>query len=106
MEWLPSGIGDNMPDITITITDDEMRALAYVAADPVEWITNFTKNRAAAATQEIYENEVARMIADPNIKTIPADKDAVVRAANIKSAAVRHAEFLAMPPLAGKPSPD
>lgn len=87
-----------MVDITITITDDEMRALEYAAVDPVEWITNFTKNRAAAAAQEIYENEVARMMADPDIKTIPADKDAVVRAANIKSAAARHAEFLATPP--------
>ena len=88
-----------MPDITITITDDEMKALEYVAVDPVEWITNFTKNRAAAAAQEIYESEVARMIADPDIHTIPADKDQVVRDAEIKSAADRHAEFLANQPI-------
>ena len=89
-----------MPDLTITLTDDEMRALAYVAVDPVEWVTNFAKNRAAAAMQEIYDNEVARMMADPNIKSIPADKAEVVRAANIRSAADRHAEFLANPPIA------
>ena len=88
-----------MVDITITITDDEMRMLEYIAVDPVEWITNFTKNRAAAATQEMYESEMARMMADPNIKSIPADRDAVVRAANIQSAAERHAEFLANPPI-------
>jgi hypothetical protein len=88
-----------MVDITITITDEEMKALAYAAVDPVEWITNLTKSRAAAATQEIYDNELARMMADPEIKSIPADKDAVVRAANIKSAADRHADFLANPPV-------
>jgi hypothetical protein len=88
-----------MVDITITITDDEMRALAYVAVDPVEWITNLTKNRAAAAVQEIYEQEVARMMADPTITSIPASKINVVRAAKIKSAAERHAEFLAAPPI-------
>ena len=88
-----------MPDLTITLTDDEMRALAYVAVDPVEWVTNFAKNRAAAAMNEIYETEMARMMADPDIKTIPADKDAVVRAAKIKRAAERHAEFLANPPI-------
>jgi hypothetical protein len=87
-----------MVDITITLTADEMKALAYVAVDPVEWITNLVKNRAAAATHEIYETEVARMLADPTITTIPASKDAVVAAANVKSAAVRHAEFLATPP--------
>lgn len=91
--------GQPMVDVTITITDDEMKALEYIAVDPVEWITNFTKNRAAAAMQEIYDNEVARMMADPGIKTIPADKVEVVRAANIKSAAARHAEFLANPPI-------
>jgi malonyl CoA-acyl carrier protein transacylase len=88
-----------MAEIKITITDDEMKALAYIAVDPVEWVTNFTKVRAAAAMQEIYDAEVARMIADPKIKTIPADKAAVVSAARIKSAAERHKEFLAKPPV-------
>jgi hypothetical protein len=88
-----------MVDITITITDAEMKALAYVAVDPQEWVENFTKNRAAAAMQEIYEAEIARMTDDPTITTIPASKDAVVADAKIKSAAERHAEFLATPPL-------
>jgi hypothetical protein len=87
-----------MPDITITITDAEMKALEYVVVDPVEWCTNFTKNRAAAAMQEIYENEIERMLADKNIDTIPANKEAIVAAAEIKSAAERQAEFLANPP--------
>jgi hypothetical protein len=35
--------------------------------------------------------EVARMTADPEITSIPADKDAVVLAADIQSAAERNA---------------
>jgi hypothetical protein len=88
-----------MPDITITLTDEEMKALEYVAVDPVEWVTNFTKQRAAAAMQEIYVKEVARMNADPDIETIPADPAEVVRDADLPSAAERQAEFLANPPI-------
>jgi hypothetical protein len=88
-----------MVDLTITLTDEEMKALEYVAVDPVEWVTNFTKVRAAAAMKEIYDSEVARMIADPNIHTIPADPAEVVRDAEVKSAAERHEEFLATAPL-------
>ena len=76
-----------MPTITIELTDAEMRALAYAAVDPVEWASNFTKVRCQAAMQEIYDNEVRRMLEDPNISTIPADRDLVVRQASIKSAA-------------------
>jgi hypothetical protein len=88
-----------MVNIMVTISDEEMRALAYVALDPQEWVENFVKNRAAAAMQEIYETEIARMLADPTITTMPASKEAVIAAANIKSAAERHAEFLANPPV-------
>jgi hypothetical protein len=87
-----------MVTITIEITDEEMKALAYVAVDPVEWVTNFTKSRAQAAMQEIYLSEVARMNADPQTIVIRADPIEVVRDADIKSAAERHAEFLATPP--------
>ena len=91
-----------MPDITITLTDEEMKALECVAVDPAEWVTNFTKNRAAAAMQEIYVMEVERMNADPDITTIPADPAEVVRNADLTSAAERHAEFLAKPPIVAR----
>jgi hypothetical protein len=94
-----------MPDITITLTDNEMKALAYVAVDPVEWITNLTRTRAAAAEQEIYESEVMRMMNDPNITTMPATREEVISNADIKSAAERQAEFLAQPPIVELPPP-
>lgn len=90
-----------MPDITITLTDDEMKALEYVAVDPVEWVTNFVKVRCAAAVDEIYQGEVARLVEEGS-EHIPVDKAKVVREANVKSAKDRHKEFLENPP-GGRP---
>jgi hypothetical protein len=77
---------------TVSITDSEKKALEYVAFSIQDWIDNAVDNRARQAIDEIYNSEVARMTADPDITSIPADKDAVVLAANIKSAATRQAE--------------
>ena len=79
-------------NITITLTDAQEKALAYVAASPQEWAENAVHNRCRIAIDEIYAAEVARMTADPAITSIPADKDAVVLAADIKSVATRNAE--------------
>lgn len=79
-------------EITITLTEAETKALAYVAFDPQEWAENAVKERARIAMDEIFQTEVARMLADPNTTEIPADREAVVLAADIKSAAERQAE--------------
>ena len=78
-------------NITITLTDAQEKALAYVAASPQEWAENVVHNRCRQAIDEIYNMEVARMTADPDITSIPADKDAVVLAADIQSVAERNA---------------
>ena len=78
-------------NITITLTDAQEKALAYVAASPQEWAENVVHNRCRIAIDEIYDIEVARMTADPAITSIPADKDAVVLAADIQSVAERDA---------------
>ena len=77
---------------TVSITDSEKKAMEYVAFSVQDWIDNAVDNRARQAIDEIYNTEVARMTADPDITSIPADKDAVVLAADIKSAATRQAE--------------
>jgi hypothetical protein len=77
---------------TVSITDSEKKALEYIALSVQDWIDNAVDNRARIAIDEIYNFEVARMTADPDITSIPADKDAVVLAADIKSAATRQAE--------------
>jgi len=48
---------------------------------------------------EIYDMEVARMTADPSITSIPADKNAVILAANVQTAAQRNAAAEAEAPL-------
>ena len=78
-------------DITITLTAAQEKGLAYVAESPQEWAENAVHNRCDIAIAEIYKSEVERMTADPDITTIPADKDAVVLAANVQTAAQRNA---------------
>jgi len=81
-----------MTTYTITLTDAETKAMEFVALSVQDWADNALQNRARIAMDEIYDSEVARMTADPTITSIPADKEAVVLAADIKSAAVRQAE--------------
>jgi hypothetical protein len=81
-----------MTTLTIELTPTQEKALAFVAASPQEWAENAVHNRCRIAIDEIYSAEVARMTADPAITSIPADKDAVVLAADIQSAAERNAE--------------
>jgi hypothetical protein len=79
----------------ITLTEAQDKALAYVAFDPQEWIQNAASERARIAMEEIFQAEVARMLADPSVTEIPADREAVVIAANIESAATRNNSFSA-----------
>lgn len=85
-------------EIKITLTEAEAKALAYVAYDPQEWADNAVHERARIAMDEIFQQEVTRMLADPNTTEIPADREAVVLAADIKSAAQRQAEVEANGP--------
>lgn len=81
-----------MATYTIELNDAETKAMEHVAFSVQDWAENALKNRARQAMDDIYNAEVARMTADPEITSIPADKDAVVLAADIQSAAERNAE--------------
>ena len=83
---------------TVSITDAEKKALEYIALSVQDWIDNAVNNRARIAIDEIYNAEVARMTADPSITSIPADKDAVVLAADVQTAAQRSAAAEAASP--------
>tara|TARA_R110002153_G_scaffold53775_1_gene149658 strand:- start:17 stop:280 length:264 start_codon:yes stop_codon:yes gene_type:complete len=78
-------------NITIELTAAQEKGLAYVAASPQEWAENVVHVRCQKAIDEIYAMEVARMTADPSITSIPADKEAVVLAADVQTAAQRSA---------------
>jgi len=80
---------------TVVLNEAQQKALEYVAVDPAEWIRNVVHNRCRMAIDEIYNAEVIRMTNDPNISAIPADKNAVVISADIKTAAQVNEEALA-----------
>ncbi len=86
-------------EIKITLTDAEYKALAYVAVDPVDWVQNAATARAMAGMEEIFQAEVAAALADPKAKTIPADRETVVLASTLPSAAERQAAFEATLPV-------
>ena len=71
----------------ITLTEAEDKAMAYIAVDVHGWIQNVASNRARIAMEEIFQDEIARMVADPAITDIPADMELVVLDADILSAA-------------------
>jgi len=85
---------------TVVLNEAQQKALEYVAVDPAEWINNVVYNRCRMAIDEIYAAEVDRMINDPTINSIPADKEEVVIAADIKTAAEANAEAIASVPRA------
>ena len=72
--------------ITLNLTDLDEKCLKYIAASPEAWVQNFVTARIFAAKQEIYQQEVRRMMADPNITSIPADIDTIVAQAAIRFA--------------------
>ena len=80
-----------MNSFTVTLNAAELKALSYVALDPQEWIDNAVHERCRLAIEEIFQMEVQRMLTDPSITEIPADREAVVLSANILSAAERNA---------------
>tara|TARA_Y100001937_G_scaffold7029_1_gene9037 strand:- start:653 stop:916 length:264 start_codon:yes stop_codon:yes gene_type:complete len=45
-----------MTDLTVTITETELKALKTVMIDPQEWTENAVKNRARIAIERICEN--------------------------------------------------
>jgi hypothetical protein len=81
-----------MATYTVTLTDAEDKALRYVAFDPQDWIDNAVHNRCRQAIDQIYAEEVERMTNDPDVHSIPADKEQVVLAADIQSAADRQVQ--------------
>ena len=80
---------------TVILSDAELKALQYVAYSAQEWIDNAVHERCRIAMEEIFDMEAQRMLNDPTISEIPADREAVVLAADIKSAAQRNAEMSA-----------
>lgn len=78
-----------MPQIIFDLTDTETMVLKHIALNPMDYIENICHWQANTAMDEIVQMEMARMLADPSIETIPSDKNQIVMNANIQSAAER-----------------
>lgn len=55
-----------MPDITVTLTDTELKCLEYAAASPQDWADNALTNRARIAKEEI----IAALVAHCNANSV------------------------------------
>jgi len=64
--------------IIVILTEAEAKALSCIALDPQEWAENAVKERARIAMEDIFQQEVARMLQDPTVTEIPADRETVV----------------------------
>ena len=92
-----------MPDITISLTDTENKALEYAAVSVQDWADNALTNRARIAKDEIIEklvahcnaNSIAIATGEDAQVTQAFDLDVVDTAANVQAAAEAAAAAMA-----------
>jgi hypothetical protein len=77
-------------EYTITLTEAQNKALAYVALDPQDWIENAVYERCRLAIEEIVTQEVERITSSGG--ELSGTKEDIVLAAPIKSAKEREEE--------------
>lgn len=77
--------------ITLTLSDAQAKALAFVAVAPADWVKNFVEDRCRIAIDEIVNLEVQRKLAIG--ESITGTKEEIVMAADIEFAADRQARF-------------
>ena len=65
-----------MPDITVTLTDTQLKGLEYAAVSPQEWAENALTNRARIANDEIVNMYTNRAL-DEGV-AIPATRELIV----------------------------
>ena len=65
-----------MPNITITLTDTQMKGLEYAAFSPQDWVENAATNRARQANDEIVQMYTNRAL-DEGVQ-IPATRELIV----------------------------
>ena len=65
-----------MPNITITLTDTQMKGLEYAALSPQEWAENAVTERARIANDEIVQMYTNRAL-DEGVQ-IPATRELIV----------------------------
>ena len=64
--------------LTVQCSDIEYKALQHYMADVQDWLQITLTGRAGVAIDDLVKREMARMLADPTITNIPADKNTLV----------------------------
>lgn len=82
-----------MGQYIITLTPEQEKALLTDMLSIQDWIENAITNKARQCTDQIVNDEIKRMQDDPSITTIPADKNEIIKNAEVKTAAEKQAEF-------------
>mgnify|MGYP006874404869 FL=1 len=67
-----------MRNIVFDITDNEQKVLTRYCMDPQDWIENAVTHLVEQAKQKIYDQEVERILADPDIGTLVTDRNEIV----------------------------
>lgn len=65
-----------MPNITITLTETELKAMEYIAVSPHDWADNAVTIRARTAIDEIVQMYTQKAL-DEGVQ-IPMTKDAII----------------------------
>ena len=63
---------------TVVCSEVEYKALQHYMADVQDWLQITLTGRAGVAVDDLVKREMARMLADPTITNIPADKNTIV----------------------------
>jgi hypothetical protein len=66
-----------MVTLSVELTDLEYAALAHIAVDPHDWFKDMVKLRCRNTIHEVADLKIKEMIADPNVTSIPADKEVI-----------------------------
>ena len=64
---------------TIRCSNVEQKALLYAMTDIETWLQATLNGRASSAIDEVVKTETTRMMADPTITSIPANKFQIVQ---------------------------
>lgn len=65
-------------ELSVTITEDEYKAIADHVISVEEWLQTAISEKAANCISRIIPRETERLINDPNVDNIPATKDALL----------------------------
>lgn len=81
--------------IEIELTDLEAKVWSMFIKDPQEWVETLVRHEVWRTSEQVYQEELAKLMADPEVKTIPADRNAIIAMSKRKSIVEVDAEMLA-----------